>query len=92
MELKTIQHLCELSKLNYDEEALEKVASEMTDIISLMDGIKEFDLSYDDTKDNNSISFGEVREDIAKPSLSPEKLMQNAKSVDGCYVVPKVVD
>ncbi|MBQ8172277.1 MAG: Asp-tRNA(Asn)/Glu-tRNA(Gln) amidotransferase subunit GatC [Oscillospiraceae bacterium] len=92
MELKTIQHLCELSKLNYDDEALEKVASEMTDIISLMDGIKEFDLSYDDTKDNNSISFGEVREDIVKPSFSPEKLMQNAKSVDDCYVVPKVVD
>ena len=92
MELKTIQHLCELSKLNYDDEALEKVASEMTDIISLMDGIKEFDLSYDDTKDNNSISFGEVREDIVKPSFSPEKLMQNAQSVDDCYVVPKVVD
>ena len=92
MELKTIQHLCELSKLKYDDEALEKVASEMTDIVSLMDGIKEFDLSYDDTKDNNSISFGEVREDIVKPSFSPEKLMQNAKSVDDCYVVPKVVD
>ena len=92
MELKTIQHLCELSKLNYDDETLNKVASEMTDIISLMDGIKEFDLSYDDTKDNNSISFGEVREDIVNPSFSPEKLMQNARSVDDCYVVPKVVD
>lgn len=92
MELKTIQHLCELSKLNYEDEALQKLATEMTDIISLMDGIKEFDLSYDDTKDNNSISFSEVREDIAKPSLSAEKLMQNAKNREGCYVVPKVVD
>lgn len=92
MELKTIQHLCELSKLNYEDKALEKVAAEMTDIISLMDGIKEFDLSYDDTKDNNSISFSEVREDIAKPSLPTETLMQNAQSREGCYVVPKVVD
>ncbi len=92
MELKTVQHLCELSKLNYDGESLEKVAAEMTDIIALMDGIKEFDLSYDDTKDNNSISFSEVREDIAKPSLPTEKLLQNTKNRDNCYVVPKVIE
>ena len=33
VELKTIQHLCELSKLNYDESGLEKVMGEMGDII-----------------------------------------------------------
>ena len=32
------------------------------DIIDLMDTIKTFDLTYDDTKDNNSISLSEVRE------------------------------
>ena len=40
VELKTIQHLCELSKLNYDEAGLEKVMGEMGDIIDLMDTIK----------------------------------------------------
>ncbi len=92
MELKTIQHLCNLSRLSYEDEGLQKVMAEMTDIISLMDGIKEFDLCYDDTKDNNSISFSELREDIAKPSFYSEKLMQNTKSREGCYVVPKVVE
>ena len=53
VELKTIQHLCELSKLNYDEAGLEKVMGEMGDIIDLMDTIKSFDLVYDDTKDND---------------------------------------
>lgn len=69
VELKTIQHLCELSKLNYDEAGLEKVMGEMGDIIDLMDTIKSFDLTYDDTKDNNSISLSEVREDVAQPVL-----------------------
>ena len=50
VELKTIQHLCELSKLNYDEAGLEKVMGEMGDIIDLMDTIKSFDLVYDDTR------------------------------------------
>ncbi|MBE6888445.1 MAG: Asp-tRNA(Asn)/Glu-tRNA(Gln) amidotransferase subunit GatC [Oscillospiraceae bacterium] len=92
MELKTIQHLCELSKLNYEDEALEKVMSEMTDIIELMDTIKSFDLTYDDTKDNNSIKFCETREDVAKPSFPTEKLLSNAENTDNCYVVPKVVE
>ena len=76
VELKTIQHLCELSKLNYDEAGLEKV----------------MDLVYDDTKDNNSISLGEVREDVAQPSFPTEKLLANAENTDNCYVVPKVVE
>ena len=37
VELKTIQHLCELSKLNYDEAGLEKVMGEMGDIIDLIE-------------------------------------------------------
>lgn len=92
MEKKTIRHLCDLSRLNYDDEGLERVAAEMTDIVELMDTIKGFDLSYDDTKDNNSISFSEVREDKALPSFPSEKLLANARSIDGCFVVPKVVE
>lgn len=92
MEVKTIQHLCELSKLNYDEAGLEKVMGEMSSIIELMDTIKSFDLTYDDTKDNNSIRFEETREDIAKPSFPQEKLLANAENTEGCYVVPKVVE
>lgn len=92
VELKTIEHLCELSKLNYDEEGLRKVMGEMGDIIELMDGIKEFDLEYDDTKDNNQIRFGDTREDKAEESFPTEKLLANAENTDGCYVVPKVVE
>ncbi|MGN1119207.1 MAG: aspartyl/glutamyl-tRNA amidotransferase subunit C [Oscillospiraceae bacterium] len=92
IELDTIRHLCELSKLNYDEEGLEKVMGEMGSIIDLMDEIKSFNLAYDDTKDNNSIGFFDTREDVAAPSFPTEKLLQNTESTDGCYVVPKVVE
>ena len=92
MQQKEIQHLCDLSRLNYNGAALGQVAAEMTSIIALMDEIKTFDLSYDDTRDNNSISFSEVREDTALPSSPAEKLLSNARSIDGCFVVPKVVE
>ncbi len=92
MELTTIRHLCRLSRLSYDDAALEKVMGEMSDIIALMDTIKDIDLTYDDTMDNNSISFADVREDEAKPSFPTEKLLRNAGSREKCFVVPKVVD
>ena len=91
MELSTIQHLCDLSRLRYEDEALRKVMEEMTDIVALMDTIREFDLSYDDTKDN-SVAFSEVREDIPQESFPREKLLANAENTDDCYIVPKVVE
>ena len=92
MELNTLQHLCKLSRLSYDEKGLEKVMNEMTEIVTLMDTIKELELTYDDTMDNNSIRYFDVREDKAEPSFPTEKLLKNARHTDSCYVVPKVVE
>ena len=92
MDQKTLHHLCSLSRLNYDESELPQLAAQMTDIVELMDGIKSFDLTYDDTRDNNSINFCETREDTPEPSFPAEKLLSNAKNVDSCFVVPKVVE
>lgn len=91
MELTTIRHLCRLSRLSYDDAALKKVMGEMSDIVSLMDTIKELDIDYDDTADE-SISFSGVREDEVAPSSPTEKLLQNARGREKCFVVPKVVD
>ena len=92
VDINTIRHLCELSKLDYDEDGMKKVMGEMSDIIDLMDEIKEFDLTYDDTKDGNEIRFGDTRADKAEASFPTEKLLANAENTDGCYVVPKVVE
>ncbi|MGN0678173.1 MAG: Asp-tRNA(Asn)/Glu-tRNA(Gln) amidotransferase subunit GatC [Oscillospiraceae bacterium] len=92
VDINTIKHLCNLSKLDYSEDGVAKVMGEMSDIIDLMDEIKEFDLTYDDTKDGNEIRFSDTREDIAEESFPTEKLLANAENQDGCYVVPKVVE
>ncbi|MCH5324781.1 MAG: Asp-tRNA(Asn)/Glu-tRNA(Gln) amidotransferase subunit GatC [Eubacterium sp.] len=92
MDIKTIDHLCELSKLNYTDEEKQKVMEEMGAIIELMDTVKEIDLTYDDTKDNNSIEYSAVRKDEAKPSFPTDKLLSNTEPQDDCYVVPKMVE
>ncbi len=92
VDINTIKHLCSLSKLDYSEDGVAKVMGEMSDIIDLMDEIKEFDLTYDDTKDGNEIRFADTREDKPEESFPAEKLLSNAENQDGCYVVPKVVE
>lgn len=92
MDINTLQHLCTLSKLDFSGDEQERVISEMSDIIELMDTIKEYDITYDDTKDNNEIAYKDVREDVPAPSFPTEKLQQNTQPRDNCYVVPKMME
>ncbi|MDE6725980.1 MAG: Asp-tRNA(Asn)/Glu-tRNA(Gln) amidotransferase subunit GatC [Ruminiclostridium sp.] len=94
MEKAELEHIAELSKLSFTEEEGEKMAEQMGDIIALMDTIRDFDIEYDDTKDNNQISYAQLREDKAEESFPTEKLMQNAVTggADDCYVLPKMME
>ena len=92
MDIATLDHICRLSKLNFTEEEQQKALAEMSDIIALMDTIKEYDITYDDTKDHNEIRYADLREDIPAPSFPTEKLQQNTTPRDNCYVVPKMME
>ncbi len=92
MDIATLDHICRLSKLNFTEEEQEKALAEMSDIIGLMDTIKEYDITYDDTKDHNEIRYDDLRKDIPAPSFPTEKLQQNTTPRDNCYVVPKMME
>ncbi len=87
-----VKYLAELGKLEFTDEALAKTADEMTDIIELMDTIKDFGLEYDALKDNHNVFLNDLRKDEKLPSMSTEKVLQNAVNSDNCFVVPKVVE
>lgn len=92
MDLEMVKYLAELGKLEFSEEELAKKAHEMTDIIDLMDTIKEIDISYDALKDNHNVYLNDLRKDTAKESFATEKVLQNAVNSNNCFVVPKVVE
>ena len=87
-----VKYLAELGKLEFTDEALAETADEMTDIIELMDTIKDFGLEYDALKDNHNVFLNDLRKDEKLPSMSTEKVLQNAVNSDNCFVVPKVVE
>ena len=92
MDLKMVSYLSELGKLEFSDKELEKVANEMTDIINLMDTIKEIDVTYDAKSDNKNVYLNDLRNDISAPSMPTEKILQNATSSNNYFVVPKVVE
>ncbi len=94
IEKSELSHIAELSKLSFTDEESEIMAEQMGDIIELMDTIRDFDIEYDDTKDNNQIPYAQLREDKAEESFPSEKLMQNAVTGGGgdCYVLPKMME
>ena len=81
MDIKTIDHLCNLSKLNYTDEGKEKVMGEMSAIIELMDTVKEFDVVYDDTKDNRRCKALIPHREAAQQHTAQRKLL--CSSEDG---------
>lgn len=92
MDLEMVKYLAELGKLEFSDEELAKKANEMTDIINLMDTVKEIDITYDALKDNHDVYLNDLREDVAQESLDTSKVLQNAVNSNNCFVVPKVVE
>ena len=92
MDLDMVKYLAMLSKLNFTDEELAKTANDMTDIINIMDTIKEIDITYDPYKDNKNIYLNDLREDVAAPSFPTEKILANALNSENSFVVPKVVE
>lgn len=92
MDLNTVKYLAELSKLEFSDKELDKTASQMTDIIELMDSVKEIDITYDAYKDNHDVYINDLREDVISESMPTPKVLQNAVNTNNCFVVPKVVE
>lgn len=88
---KLTSHLADLSKIAFTDAELEKMTADMTDIINLMDKVKEFDPN-NKTYALDATEYKNLRKDEAQESFETEKIIQNAKNVkNNSFVVPKVV-
>ena len=92
MDLNMVKYLAELSKLEYSDKELADTAEQMTDIIDLMDTVKEIDITYDDLKDNHDVYLNDLRKDEVIESMPTSKVLSSAVNTNNCFVVPKVVE
>lgn len=78
-----------LAHLEFDDAGLERMASEMTKILTYIDQLREVDVEGFDERD---ATVTPMRDDAPRPSLDRELVERNAPAWrDGLFVVPKVI-
>lgn len=89
---KDIKHLQNLSALEFSEEETKSFIHEFSALAEFVSQIQKADLpaKFEYNKVQN---LEDLREDIAKPSLTNEEVLQNApKKARGCFSVPLMMD
>lgn len=86
MDLNMVKYLAELSKLEYSDKELAATAEQMTDIIDLMDTVKEIDITYDDLKDNHDVYLNDLRKDEVIESMPTSKVLSNAVNLSLIHI------
>ena len=89
---KQIEHLADLSSLSLTDSEKTKMKKDLEQILTFVDEIEKVDASNINIE-TSSVKLSELREDVAKQSISQETALKNAPAKEnGAYVVPKVVD
>ena len=90
-DIELTRHLAELSKITFTENELEKMTSDMKNIIEVMDKVRKFHADIE-PHTLDAVRYDDLREDIVSPSFPTEKITENAAEIaDNCFTVPKVV-
>lgn len=84
------RRIAELAHLDFDDAALDRMAAEMTKILTYIDQLREVEIGEESAPPP---SVTPLREDVSRPGISRDAVERNAPSWrDGHFVVPKVIE
>ena len=83
------RRIADLAHLEFDDAGLDRMASEMTGILTYIDQLREVDASGFEERD---VTVMPLREDEPAAPADPESIARNAPAWrEGLFVVPKVI-
>lgn len=89
--LEEVKRLANLSALEFEQEELEKFATEFEGILEMIDEIKKCDVSMKQTY--KSHKFDCLREDVPQESLSQEKALAGSPKIrKGAFAVSQMLE
>jgi len=90
--IEEVEKIAKLAKLSFTAEEKEKYTEQLGQIISYVEKLNELDVENIPATYHVLELKNVFREDEAKPSMSREKVLQNAPSAKkGYFSVPKVI-
>lgn len=84
------RRIADLAHLEFDDAALDRMAAEMTAILTYIDQLREADVAVDAAAGSEAAT--PLRDDAPRPGVERDAVEANAPSFEGGYfVVPKVI-
>ena len=84
-----VRRIAALAHLAFDESGIDRMAGELTKILSYIDQLSEVDVRGFEEHGEGTTP---MRDDVVQPSLGRELVERNAPAwSDGHFVVPKVI-
>jgi aspartyl-tRNA(Asn)/glutamyl-tRNA(Gln) amidotransferase subunit C len=84
------RRIAALAHLEFDDDGLDRMAAEMTKILSYIDQLREVEIG--DRQDCLS-STTPLRDDVVRPGVDRDRVERNAPAWrEGHFVVPKVIE
>jgi aspartyl-tRNA(Asn)/glutamyl-tRNA(Gln) amidotransferase subunit C len=84
------RRIAALAHLEFDDDGLDRMAAEMTKILSYIDQLREVEVDHAAAEGSGITPF---REDVVRPGVDRDAVEGNAPAWrDGHFVVPKVID
>ena len=91
MDIKQLEHLAELSKLEFSQEELVNFDKDFENLINMVEKVKTCNISGE--RRLKVISMDDLREDEVVPSTSVEKLLKNSPDTKKDSVaVPRIME
>lgn len=91
IDLDTIEHLADLSGLNFTEKEKDVMVKEVRGIITMLENCEDVQLT--EKSNPKTVSLTDLRDDKVAPSMRKEKAIGQAIKTHSDYVaIPKVVD
>lgn len=93
LDTQLITYLANLSKIEVEDAEKERLVSEMSAIVELMDAMNEITIEDDINLNGEGVSLESLREDQKVESYDRELILANAShKKDGFFVVPKIME
>jgi len=89
---ETVRQVAKLARLALDEQHVQKYAGQLESILGYVDQIRRADVSGVEPMAHAVPLHNVLRDDVPRPALPLEKVLQNAPDTDGPFFkVPKVI-
>lgn len=92
LSLEDVRHVAKLSRLALEEEKLRKLAPQLESILEYVAKISHVNVEGVEPMAHATPLSNVLREDVARPGLPIEQVLQNAPETDGRFFkVPKIL-